>query len=157
VTITLRPATAADQPRIVQMIREAQINPMGLHWQNFVLAVDDEAGRVIGTGQIKPHGDGSRELASIYVEPAHQQRGIAHQIIQHLIAHSAGTLYLTCMSSMGTFYERFGFRAVTVDEMTPYFRRLMRVVRLVRIFVRGDETLLVMKRDGQAEVKAPSR
>lgn len=146
-TITLRPAAAADQALIVRMIREAQINPLGLHWQNFVLAVDDEAGRVIGTGQIKTHGDGSRELASIYVEPPYQHRGIAHQIIQHLLARSTGTLYLTCVSDMGAFYERFGFRRLGPEELTPYFRRLARVVGVVKLFVRSQQSLLVMRLD----------
>ena len=30
--ITLRPAAATDQPRIVAIIREADINPMDLKW-----------------------------------------------------------------------------------------------------------------------------
>ena len=53
--ITLRPAAAADQPRIVAIIREADINPMDLKWKNFVLAVDDAMGEIVGMGQIKIH------------------------------------------------------------------------------------------------------
>jgi len=148
--ITLRPATAADQPRIVAIIRAAQINPMDLKWKNFVVTVDDQTGEVVATGQIKTHRDGSRELASIAVVPEYQHRGIAHQIIQHLLAlhGDSGALFLTCRSDMEKFYESFGFRAVKENEMTPYFRRLKKVAGAFELLSRGDVTLSVMKREG---------
>jgi N-acetylglutamate synthase-like GNAT family acetyltransferase len=145
--ITLRPAAAADQPRIVAIIREADINRMDLKWQNFVLAVDDATGEVVGTGQIKMHRDGSRELASIAVTPAYQHRGLAHRIVEHLLARhgSNGTLYLMCERHMGPFYEPFGFRVVRGNELPPYFRRLKRFVGIFERLLR-EEKLLVMKR-----------
>jgi len=148
--ITLRPATAADQPRIVAIIRAAQINPMDLKWKNFVVAVDDQTGEVVATGQIKTHRDGSRELASIAVVPEYQHRGIAHQIIQHLLAlhGDSGALFLTCRSDMEKFYESFGFRAVKENEMMPYFRRLKKVAGAFELLSRGGVTLSVMKREG---------
>lgn len=146
--ISLRPATAADQPRIKAIIREVGINPMSLHWPNFILAVDDATGEVVGTGQIKTHRDGSRELASIAVIPAYQKRGIAKQIIERLLAeHGRGTLHLTCVNSMGPFYEPFGFRAIGREEMTPYFKRLERITKALGVFMR-DTKLLVMVREG---------
>ncbi|MBL8046163.1 MAG: hypothetical protein JNL09_06465, partial [Anaerolineales bacterium] len=54
--IFYRPATAADMPAIRAIIREAEINPLGLKWQNFLVA--EEADAVVATGQIKAHGDG---------------------------------------------------------------------------------------------------
>jgi N-acetylglutamate synthase-like GNAT family acetyltransferase len=146
--ISLRQATSADQAAIKRIIREAEINPMGLKWPNFVLAVDDSTGEVVGTGQIKPHGDGTRELASIATVPAYQRQGIAHRIIERLISQSTGTLYLTCMSNMGPFYEQFGFREQRNNELTPYFRRIS---TLARAFMRLDpqkRRMLVMKREG---------
>jgi N-acetylglutamate synthase-like GNAT family acetyltransferase len=145
--IVLRPATAADQPRIRAIIRAARINPLGTRWQNFVLAVDAATGAVIGTGQIKRHNDRSRELASIAVVPAYQHQGVGHRIITYLLEHHHGTLFLTCRSPLGEFYAQFGFRVVAENEMTPYFRRLRRVARLVGFLARTGETLLVMRRD----------
>jgi N-acetylglutamate synthase-like GNAT family acetyltransferase len=149
--ITLRPATSADQARIVAHIRAAQINPLDLKWQHFTLAEDDASGMLVGTGQIKTHGDGSRELASIAVAPAWQGQGVARRLIEHLLAQNTGTLFLTCRSPLGPLYAKFGFRAVGESEMTPYFRRLMKVARVLRpLMSRGGTsiTLLVMKRDG---------
>ena len=145
--VSLRPATSADQKRITALIHEAGINPMDLKWPNFVLAVDEATGEIVGVGQIKTHRDSSRELASIAVTPAYQRRGIARQIIEYLLAQNSGTLYLTCRSGLGTFYEPFGFRAVGVEEMSPYFRRIQRLSAVLLRLARSDETMLVMKRE----------
>ena len=146
--ITLRPAVEADQKRIVAIIRQVGINPMDLKWQNFIAAVDDVTGQIVGTGQVKTHRDGSREIASIAVLPAYQRRGIAHQIIKSLLAQHPWTLFLTCRHEMGAFYEPFGFRVIDESDMTPYFRRLTKVANALGFLSRDKITLLVMKRDG---------
>ncbi len=144
--IAVRPATAADQKSIKAIIRAVQINPMGLHWPNFVLAVDQDSRTVVATAQIKRHNDGSRELASIATLPGYRKRGIAHQLINHLLATHEGALYLTCLDTMESFYQQFGFRSITETEMTPYFRRLARIAATFR-FLRDDgRRLLVMQR-----------
>jgi N-acetylglutamate synthase-like GNAT family acetyltransferase len=143
----VRPATSADQKTITSIIRDAEINPMDLKWPNFALAVDEDSGAVVGTGQIKRHGDGSYELASIATVPSYQRRGVAHQIIQRLLAQHPGVLYLTCLDTMGTFYEQFGFRTVAKDEMTPYFRRLTRIATTFRFLTDQGRQLLVMMHD----------
>jgi N-acetylglutamate synthase-like GNAT family acetyltransferase len=147
-TIGLRPATPDDQERIVEIVRAAQINPIDLKWPNFVVAVDESTDEIVGTGQVKPHGDGTWELASIATLPAYQKQGIAGRIIERLLARHPGTLYLTCMQHMGPFYERFGFREVPRGEMTPYFRRLSKLASLFMFVGRPGERMLVMKRDG---------
>jgi N-acetylglutamate synthase-like GNAT family acetyltransferase len=146
--IILRPAEAADQKRIVAIIRAAQINPLDLKWQHFVLAVDDASGEIVGTAQVKTHGDGSRELASLAVVPQWQGRGLARRLIEYWLNNTPGTLYLTCRSSLGGLYTKFGFRAIGQSEMTPYFRRLSRLAAVLRPLMRRDDTLLVMRRDG---------
>ena len=145
--ITIRPAAASDQKTITAIIRAADINPMDLKWPNFALAVDEDSGAVVGTGQIKRHGDGSDELASIATIPSYQRRGIAHQVIQYLIERHEGVLYLTCLDTMGSFYEQFGFRQLSPAEFTPYFRRLTRIAGAVRFLSSAQRRLLVMKRD----------
>ncbi|MBL8058801.1 MAG: GNAT family N-acetyltransferase [Anaerolineales bacterium] len=149
--ISFRPAAAADQAVITAIIREVGINPLSLKWPNFLLAVDAATGAVAGTGQIKTHGDGSRELASIATRPAYRGRGIAGAIIRRLIAQDAAEstapLYLTCVSTMGPFYEPFGFRAISAAEMPRFFRRLQGFVSFMEHFVRRDVTLLVMRRE----------
>lgn len=145
--IRIRVATAADQKTITAVIRAAQINPMDLKWQNFALAVDETSGAVVGTGQIRRHGDGTFELASIATVPSHQRRGVAHQIINSLMAQHQGALYLTCLDTMGTFYEQFGFRRLDDSELPTHFRRLMRIAKTFRFVSNEGRRLQVMKRD----------
>ncbi len=121
---------------------------MGLKWPNFILAVDDETGEIVGSGQIKRHGDGSFELASIATKPAYQHRGIAHKILGQLVQKHPGVLYLTCLDYMEPLYQEFGFRTIGPDEMTPYFRRITRLAKAALLLGRDSRKLLVMKRDG---------
>ena len=116
--VTLRPATAADAAVIRSLVYAARINPTGLDWKRFVVAPGPN-GEVIGCAQIKPHRDGSRELASLVVAPAWRGNGVARAIIEHLVANHPGPLYLTCRASLGPFYERFGFRVADEAQLTP--------------------------------------
>lgn len=124
---SLRPARAEDSPAIHALIREADINFTGLDWQRFVLAVTPE-GTPIGCGQIKPHRDGSQELASIAVTEGWRGRGVARALIEHLLANHRGPLYLMCDDELPPFYEKFGFRILTLEEMPRYFRRAMKMM-----------------------------
>ncbi len=144
---SLRPAQAADFPAVRALIHAAQINPMGLDWRRFTLAVDDQ-GRMIGCGQIKPHSDGTRELASIAVIPAWRERGVASAIIQYLLTIAPPPLYLTCRASLGLFYARFGFRRILPPDLPPYFRRIERLARgLQRLGAFKGQEMWVMKWD----------
>jgi len=143
---SIRPATSNDDTVIRNLVNAARINPTGLDWRRFVVAVSP-VGEVIGCGQIKPHKDGSNELASIVVDPDWRGNGVASAMIEHLIAANSGPLYLTCRSGLGPFYEKFGFRVVNEAEMTPYFRRLNRLVKAIGFVALGSEVMLVMVRD----------
>lgn len=144
VTFAIRAATEADQPTIRRLIKEANLNRMSLNWPNFVVA--EEEGAIVGVGQVKPHGDGSRELASMAVVPARQGDGIGSAIIKTLIAREPdAVLHLTCRRQMGAYYERFGFQRLEAAEYPPYFRRLIPIVNVVaRVF---GTRILVMRRE----------
>ena len=145
--ISIRAATAADQKTLVRLVREAQINPADIKWRHFTVAVDDETGEIVSIGQIKKHGDGSEELASIATVPAYQRRGLAHQVIERLIAGHSGRLFLTCLNTMSPFYEQFGFRVIDKDEMTPYYRRMVKLVNAYDVLAKSGRELKVMLRD----------
>lgn len=119
-----RPAVQADQQAITAIVRAAGINPFSLRWQRFLVAEED--GRIIGLAQMKPHRDGSRELASLAVMPERQGQGIGSALVQALLAGECGPIYLTCRDPLESYYARFGFRRLASREMPPYFRRLSR-------------------------------
>ncbi len=139
----LRPATANDAAAIRRLIHRVHINPMGLDWHRFVLAVD-ASGNLLGCGQLKPHSRGVLELASIAVAPECRGNGMARAIIDRLIVQAPRPIYLTCRSSLGVFYERWGFRVADVKEMPAYFRRLSRLATTLMRIGRYSENLLVM-------------
>lgn len=140
--LTLRPATKEDASFIKDLIHRVEINPMDLDWRRFMVAVD-RSGKILGCGQLKPHGPDVIELASIAVESEYRHQGIARLIIEHLIARAPRPLYLTCRSRLGSFYQKWGFRSIGPEEMPPYFRRLARLAGMMNIFF--NDKLLVMK------------
>lgn len=145
-TYQLQPATSAQQAEIKHLVQAAQINPLGLDWRRFVVAMD-ETGAVIGCGQLKPHDDDSLELASIVVAPGWRGQGVARAVIEHLLADSRRPLWLTCMSVLVPFYARFGFYEVTdLPEMPPYFRRVSRLFGLL-VQLSPSSALSVMRCD----------
>lgn len=142
--ITLRPATVADQKSIRDLIHAVGINPTQLNWERFIIAESD--GEFAGCVQIKPHGDGVRELASLAVKPDRQGQGIGGQLIRALSEYERGELYLMCRSNLATYYERFGFNAVNPAQVPNSFKMPMRLGRLLAKLTKF-EGLSVMRRE----------
>jgi N-acetylglutamate synthase-like GNAT family acetyltransferase len=109
-----------------------------------VIAIN-ENGEMLGCGQIKPHGDGTRELASLAVWPRFQGQGVGHAILQHMLASAQPPLYLTCRAKLRPFYERFGFYSLVYKQMPPYFRRLWQITRVVGVFFPRIKSLQIMR------------
>jgi amino-acid N-acetyltransferase len=142
----LRLASEDDAPNIKGLVYAARINPTGLDWRRFTVAISP-SGEMIGCVQIKPHRDGSRELASLVVAPAWRGQGVARLLVEQFISAHPGRLYLTCRAGLGGFYKKFGFRVAAETEMTPYFRRLSRLAKVIGFIGLEQEGLLVMVRD----------
>lgn len=141
----LRPAEKADSRAIHRLIHEVGINPLGLHWPRF-LVMTSKAGDLLGCGQVKLHGDGSKEVASIAVVASKRGQGIAHAIIRELLAReSQRPLYLMCRAGLEKFYEKFGFHSIEFEEMPPYFRKISRAERLFNRDALPEDRLRVMR------------
>jgi N-acetylglutamate synthase-like GNAT family acetyltransferase len=140
----LRPASEKDAPAIRSLIHRVGINPTNLNWRHFVVATQD--GKFIACGQLKPHGDGSLELASLAVEEMYRGQGVARAIIEHLMSKSPRPLYLMCRPALIPFYQKFGFQTIGTEDMPPYFRRISRVVRALG-FLAGSDGPAIMRAD----------
>lgn len=134
--LTLRPALETDAPSIRDLIHHVGINPLDLDWRHFVVA-ENADGSFIGCAQLKPHRDGSLELASLAVEDEYHRQGVARALIEHLLAHSPRPLYLMCRPVLVPFYEKFGFRVCGTETMPPYFRRIRSLVQALVVLKRG--------------------
>ena len=124
------------------MVREAHLNPFDLQWQRFLVA-EDESG-IVGAGQIRPHGD-ARVLASLVVREDQRAHGVGSQLVHALIAYSPGTLYLFCRAELESYYTRFGFRAITVEQAPPALRLRYAIGRFVTKWLLR-RPMLAMKR-----------
>ena len=142
--IPVRPARETEAAQIRDLIHLVGINPMGLDWKRFVVAVN-ERDEMTGCGQLKPHGPDVIELASLAVYPEHQGKGIARAIIEYLLKGSQRPLYLMCESGLGPMYEKFGFRPIPYEEMPRYFQRISKLAGLVTTLAQREERLLIMK------------
>lgn len=140
----IRPALESESTQIRELIHLVEINPTGLDWKRFIVAVD-QSGRVVACGQIKPHGTDIRELASIAVHPEHRGRGLARGVIEFLLREGQRPLYLMCMSHNGAMYEKFGFRVIETGQMPRYFARMRNLFDVAVLFRKSEEELLVMK------------
>ena len=132
-TITIRPALEADQPTIVSMIHEANLNPRNLHWQNFLVAEQD--GNVVGIRQVKVHSQGTREVASGFVLPDYRRQGISAQLMNALLARETVPLYTMVNEKRSPYYEQFGFRRVEVNRLPSDFRKEYWIGRIVTTFL----------------------
>lgn len=142
---SIQKAQSTHASQIRELVRTSGINPTGLDWQRFLIAVTPD-GAFIGCGQLKPHADGSMELASIAVNLAWRGRGVARSLIEALLAAHPGELYLMCQSSLGPMYEKFGFHAIGEKEMPTYFRRVSKLAEVIVNLRKAGEQLLVMQR-----------
>lgn len=141
----IRPARKEDFPAIRSLIFEVHINPTGLDWRRFLVAVAP-GGELLGCGQIKPHRDGSRELASIAVHEQARGQGVARAVIEELVRQeTARPLYLMCRAGLEAFYRKFGFYPIAFADMPPYFRRISSLARLLPSSRDSADRLLVMR------------
>lgn len=140
----VRPALESESAQIKDLIHLVGINPMGLDWRRFLVAVEG-SGRVVGCGQVKAHGADILELASIAVPPEYRGQGIARRIIEGLLAQYPRPLYLMCMEHNGALYVKFGFRTMRQDEMPKYFKRIKNLFDAAKLVSKVDEELLIMK------------
>ena len=140
----VRPALESESIQIKDLINLVGINPSGLDWKRFIVAVNDD-GQVIACGQIKPHGADMRELASIAVHPDYRGQGLARAVIETLLRENPKPLYLMCMSHNGSMYEKFGFQVVKDKQLPRYFARIKKLFGIADVFRKSGEELLVMK------------
>lgn len=119
---TIRKAKPGEARALRRLVRGARLNPLGLDWRRFVVAVDDD-GEVLACGQVRLHRGGWRELASIVVHPEWQGRGLGSVIVRTLLAEESPPLWLFCRRELGAFYSRFGFEVLRSGCPAPLVLR----------------------------------
>jgi N-acetylglutamate synthase-like GNAT family acetyltransferase len=120
-TYAIRAARAGDEATIKALIRAEHLDPFNVHWQNFLVAEDAEAGHILGIGQVKPYRSG-RELGSLVVVAVRRRSGVGSAIIRALIDRELGPLLLFCLAFREPYYARFGFRRCGLRDLPGEFK-----------------------------------
>lgn len=145
VEFSIRPAKKEDFSAIKELIQAVQINPTGLDWRRFLVAVTP-GNDMLGCGQIKPHKDGPMELASIAVQETARGQGVARAIIEELLTREPKRpLYLMCQARLELLYTKFGFQTIGVPDMPKYFQMVSRAERIFNKQAEAQDRLRVMR------------
>lgn len=153
--VQIRHSRRDDAHKIASMVKAARLNPLGVRWERFRVAIDSSED-VIGCAQVKGHRDGSRELASLVVRGKWRGRGVGRALVKALQEEHGPPLWLTCRSSMVPYYQRFGFVELEAGVYKPaYFRWVSRLVNTLGLIASKDEYLAVMLWDGKISTAGP--
>ena len=109
-----RKAVIDDARTIRQMVRDEWLNPFGLNWQNFWVIEKEHT--AIACGQLRPRGD-IKELSSLAVLSEYRKQGIGTYLVRHIIRQTDAKVYLSCGSSLKSFYSQLGFKQVSWSKL----------------------------------------
>jgi ribosomal protein S18 acetylase RimI-like enzyme len=111
VFVLIRAAVALDQGAITRLVQGERLNPNGLAWQNFIVAV--VGGAVVGAVQMRQHDDDSLELGSLVVHREHRRRGIAGRMITVLLNQHPSRVHVITHHKNAVHYRRTRCSATT--------------------------------------------
>jgi amino-acid N-acetyltransferase len=146
----IRAATERDQAAIRALVLGERLNPTGLDWRNFVVAVDDDG--LAGAVQMRKHRDGSRELGSLVVAAQRRGQGIAARLIDALLASERVAVHMIAGAAHAAHYRRWGFRAIEPQQAARSVRFNYRIGQLACVvsFLKRRERrqLVILERAG---------
>ena len=111
------------------MVRRARLNPSGLQWEQFVIGERDN--RAVGVAQLRRYPDGTKELASLVVEPGAREHGIATQMVDALLTGETAAVYTLIDRRFVDHFARWGFRQVGPGELPRAVSRTYLIGRVV--------------------------
>jgi N-acetylglutamate synthase-like GNAT family acetyltransferase len=111
-TLVIRPATAAEADPVRRLVRaQPRMNPTGLDWRNFVVAVRPDR-RVVGCVQLRPAGKGAVELGSLVVDAAERGKGLAARLVTAVLTRTEARVLVVTAAGRAHHYAPWGFRRI---------------------------------------------
>jgi amino-acid N-acetyltransferase len=146
--LLIRQAVALDQVAITRLVHSERLNPHGLAWQNFVVAISGTA--LIGAVQMRQHPEGSCELGSLVVSREHRGHGIAGRLINALLARHPGPVHVITRSANAVHYRPWGFARIDPRDAPRTVRRHRLMGQMVSVMSlitgRRPRRLVVLRR-----------
>ena len=117
----LRPANASDLSEISELLAMAELPVAGVARHLDAFVVIESGGSIVGVGGLEVHRPQAL-LRSLAVAPAHQGRGLATAICDHLEAEAASRgveqLYLLTETA-ASFFSRRGYVVISREDAPP--------------------------------------
>ena len=142
----IRQAEKGDMTAIEQLVHSNHLNPNRLNWKRFIV-ITDEKDTLIGCGQIKPHFDGSYELASLVVEQSRRSLSLIKDFLIALLENSPSNLIWAIIDRNYIPFRRYGVRQIKERSQMPlYFRIFFILYPIIKSFhknvIRNDLILV---------------
>lgn len=123
-----RKATMADIPAVHQLVNDYAAAGLMLRRsimllyeavRDFVVAVDEESGQIVGVGALHIMWSDLAEVRSLAVKPGVTQKGIGRGIVEFLVeeAKQLGLKRVFALTYQQVFFERCGFTMVPKETM----------------------------------------
>ena len=136
----LRPASAQDIKSIRILVWSAKLDPTQLRWQQFW--VIECGGNLAACGQLRNFA-GAQELGSLVVAKDWRDRGLGIYLTKYLIQQATAPLYLECLGKrLASFYTRFGFVEVSVQDLPQSLKFKFGLSQLAKILFRIPVTIM---------------
>ena len=136
----IRPACAQDIRSIRMLVWSARLDPTQLRWQQFW--VIECSGDLVACGQLRNFA-GAQELGSLVVAKDWRDRGLGTYLAKFLIQQATQPLYLECLGKrLASFYTRFGFREVSVQELPQSLKFKFGLSQLAKTLFRIPVTIM---------------
>ncbi|MEG4347195.1 GNAT family N-acetyltransferase [Microcoleus sp. A003_D6] len=136
----LRQASEQDIKSIRMLVWSAKLDPTQLRWQQFW--VIECEGKLAACGQLRNFA-GAQELGSLVVAKDWRDRGLGSYLTKYLIEQATEPLYLECLGKrLASFYTRFGFVEVSVQELPQSLKFKFGLSQLAKILFRIPVTIM---------------
>jgi N-acetylglutamate synthase-like GNAT family acetyltransferase len=118
----VREARNRDEAWLLDRIDELGVDEVAFRSRDYVIAMDEEAGKKVGFGRIRVHkGENGEycELTGIGILPDWRGGGVGAHVIERLIENASDEGFETVYAVIGEpeYYEQFGFREIAVDDL----------------------------------------
>lgn len=89
--------------------------------QEFLVAVDDTDGRVVGCGALHVMWEDLGEVRTLAVDGSVRGTGVGHLLLEALLdrARDLGLARVFCLTFEVTFFSRHGFATMSPDQVAP--------------------------------------
>ncbi len=114
----IRQANEGDMEWINSVYHEIEFLPSD--YNNEYIAVASNGDEKRGVGRLVTIGD-DYELGGIYVAKAHRKKGVARDIVMHLLqqVETGKTVYCIPFIPLESFYRSCGFENAEIDDSVP--------------------------------------